>query len=90
MSFWVCQRGGIHIQSDLPRAGGVVSRQWIVKFTHEHKGVYVGMLEVLTVLDSKSQQKILMMYFCSKHKINTTLLFAKFDSWPTLKLGLIN
>ena len=43
-----------------------------------------------TVLDSKSQQKILMMYFCSKHKINTTLLFAKFDSWPTLKLGLTN
>ena len=42
-----------------------------------------------TVPDSKSQQKTLMVYFCLKSIINTTLNFTKSESWPTLKLGFI-
>ena len=72
------------------RSGTAVSMGNCVVEGESLKTSELQMDYVSTVPDSKSRQKILMMYFCSKRKINTTLLFAKFDSWPTLKLGLIN
>ena len=50
----------------------------------------IGTISHATVLDSKSRQKILLMYFHSKRIKNTTLFLAKFNSWPILKLGFIN